>query len=157
MAEKTKRDELLGALVGLSRAIVNEAPGENSYGILLEGLKSLADNLNDEALTEKINIVRAEKQTLTPGCSVCQFPCGRMEEYDMDEFYSSSDNIKSLKTLLLYAIIELSQKLYTKRENLTDNEKTAFSEGLFFIGEYVSPEQLLPTLEKLGKACGDAL
>ena len=51
-----------------------------------------------------IREVRAEKERLVPDCSKCQSPCGKTDEYDMQQLWNADEDIRSLKSLILFGI-----------------------------------------------------
>ena len=82
------QDELTGALIGLTRAVDGaETISTKTRQVILEGLFTTVTNVNfDNASIENmIQKIRDEKERLVPDCSKCQSPCGKTDEYDMQQ------------------------------------------------------------------------
>lgn len=101
------QDELTGALVGLARATDN-APGVNdgTWRLMIEGLFTTVTNVcfNEKALRALIDRVHGEKARLVPNCSACASACGRTDDYDMANVWNAQENIRSLKSLILFGV-----------------------------------------------------
>ena len=96
------QDKLTGALIGLARSIDDTAMvSENTWQIIIEGLFTTITNVSfdNAAIENMIQKVRAEKDALVPGCSQCQSPCGRTDDYDMQQLWDADEDIRSLKSL----------------------------------------------------------
>ncbi len=103
------QDELTGALIGLARAVDSTTAISKRTGqIIIEGLFTTVTNVNfDNASIESmIQKVRAEKERLAPDCSKCQSPCGKTDEYDMQQLWNANEDIRSLKSLILFEFVE---------------------------------------------------
>ena len=100
------QDELTGALISLAKACGNNAKTENTDRIIIEGLFTTITNVNfnDETLKEMIDKVRKEKEKIAPGCSVCSSKCGNTDEYDMKNIWNDNEDIRSLKSLIIFGI-----------------------------------------------------
>ena len=101
------QDELTGALIGLARAVDSAAAiSKSTSQIIIEGLFTTVTNVSfdDAAIENMIQKVRAEKERLVPGCSKCQSPCGKSDEYDMQQLWNADEDIRSLKSLILFGI-----------------------------------------------------
>ena len=101
------QDELTGALIGLARATDN-APDVNdgTWRLMIEGLFTTVTNVsfNEKTLRELIDRVHAEKARLVPDCSDCAAPCGRAADYDMTNLWNAQEDIRSLKSLILFGV-----------------------------------------------------
>ena len=101
------QDQLTGALIGLARATDgNTQPTENTYKLLIKGLFTTITNVNFNEATIKslIGEVHAEREKLVPSCSDCEAPCGRNDDYDMSKVWDADEDIRSLKSLILFGI-----------------------------------------------------
>ena len=100
------QDELTGALIGLAKSCGNNPKTENTDRIIIEGLFTTITNVNfnDETLKEMIAKVKAEKNKIVPDCSACQNPCGNTDDYDMNNLWNDNEDIRSLKSLILFGI-----------------------------------------------------
>ena len=83
-----------------------------------------------------IQKVRAEKERLVPDCSKCQSPCGKTDEYDMQQLWNADEDIRSLKSLILFGIRGMAAYAYHANVlNYEDAEVNRFfCEALFKIG-----------------------
>ena len=108
------QDELTGALIGLAKACGNNPHTEDTTHILIEGLFTTITNVNfnDETLREMIAKVHAEKERVVPNCATCASPCGNTSDYDMKEIWEADEDIRSLKSLILFGIRGMAAYAY---------------------------------------------
>jgi hydroxylamine reductase len=150
------QDELTGALIGLARATDGHThPTKETYGILIEGLFTTITNVSfdDDAITKEINKAHAEKEKLVPRCSECNDPCGRNDDYAMKKLWNDNEDIRSLKSLILFGLRGMAAYAYHARMlgYIDEDVDHFFAEGLFAIGEDLTQEQLLPKVLKVGE------
>ncbi len=149
------QDELTGALVSLARAAEGAAVEKETAQIIIEGLFTTITNVSfdDDAIRAMTEKVRAEKERLVPDCSSCGSPCGRTDEYDMSLVWNAHEDIRSLKSLILFGIRGMAAYAYHAGVlGYTDDEvNTFFCEALFKIGYEDSAEELLPAVLKVGE------
>lgn len=150
------QDELTGALVGLARATEGSTVlADSTYQAIIEGLFTTITNVSfdDDSIREMIKKVRAEKQKLVPNCSTCGSPCGRNDEYDMNQLWDADEDIRSLKSLILFGIRGMAAYAYHAAVlGYTDEEVNKFfCEALFAIGYEEEAERLLPLVLKVGE------
>ena len=150
------QDELTGALIGLARAVDSTtAVSKKTSQVIIEGLFTTVTNVNfDNASIESmIQKVRAEKERLAPDCSKCQSPCGKTDEYDMQQLWNADEDIRSLKSLILFGIRGMAAYAYHANVlNYEDDEVNLFfCEALFKIGYEENTETLLSTVLKVGE------
>ena len=150
------QDELTGALISLARAVDGSTAISKRTGqIIIEGLFTTVTNVNfdDTSIENMIQKVRAEKERLVPDCSKCQSPCGKTDEYDMQQLWDTNEDIRSLKSLILFGIRGMAAYAYHANVlNYEDAEVNRFfCEALFMIGYGESVETLLPTVLKVGE------
>ncbi|MCL1992789.1 MAG: hydroxylamine reductase [Spirochaetes bacterium] len=91
-------DDLTGAMIGLARAVSSHAGGKVSgavYKLLVEGLFVTGANVNfdDAALQKCIEKTRSEAAKL-----------GAAEEYALHTLWEANEDVRSLKSLLLFGI-----------------------------------------------------
>ena len=102
------RDKLTGALIGLARAIDgNEyALSDSTAAVTVEGLVATLSNVNYDAcaLLAMMDKVDAEKRKLVPNCYTCISSCGRNNDYDMSKLWNAEEDIRSLKSQILFGI-----------------------------------------------------
>ena len=149
------QDQLSGALIGLARAADTNTPTPSTHRAVIEGLFCTLTNVNfhEETLRQQIDAVRREKALLTPDCGVCACPCGRTDEYDMRQLWESDEDIRSLKSLILFGLRGMAAYAYHAMVlGYTDEEVNRFFyEGLFAVGENWGMEELLPVVMKVGE------
>ena len=155
-AEVAKRqDQLTGALIGLARAADTNVPTASTHRAVIEGLFTTLTNVNfnEETVRRQIDMVRREKAALTPDCGACACPCGRTDEYDMNLLWEANEDIRSLKSLILFGLRGMAAYAYHAMVlGYTDEEVNRFFyEGLFAIGEDWGMEELLPIVMKVGQ------
>ena len=150
------QDELTGALIGLARAVDSAAAiSKSTSQVIIEGLFTTVTNVSfdDAAIENMIQKVRAEKERLVPDCNKCQSPCGKSDEYDMQQLWNADEDIRSLKSLILFGIRGMAAYAYHANVlNYEDAEVNRFfCEALFKIGYEESVDTLLPTVLKVGE------
>ena len=150
------QDELTGALIGLARATDN-APGvnEDTWQLLIEGLFTTVTNVNfhDETIRAMISRVHAEKSRLVPGCAACAAACGRTSDYDMAQLWDAQEDIRSLKSLVLFGVRGMAAYAHHAMVlGYTDETVNRFfAKALFAVGEDWDMEQLLPIVMEVGE------
>ena len=150
------QDELIGALIGLARATEGneERISETTDTIILEGLFATLTNVNfeNQALEELRKRVEAEKEKLVPSCFACLSSCGRTNDYDMKELWNAQEDIRSLKSLILFGIRGVAAYAYhAKVLGYTDAEVNRFFyKALYAVGTDWGMEELLPIVLEVG-------
>ena len=150
------QDELTGALVGLSRATdggMKATP--EMWRLMIEGLFTTVTNVNfnEKTIRELIGRVHAEKARLAPDCAGCAAPCGRTSDYDMNLLWSADEDIRSLKSLILFGVRGMAAYAHHALVlGYTDDEVNRFfAKALFAIGEDWGMEELLPIVMEVGE------
>ena len=147
-------DELTGALIGLARTCASDPKTENTDRLILEGLFATVTNVNfdDEAIERLIDKVRAEKEQIAPGCAVCEAKCGNTDEYDMKRIWEAQEDIRSLKSLILFGIRGMAAYAYHAMVlGYVDEEvNTFFYKALSILAEDWGMEELLPVVMETG-------
>ena len=159
------QDELTGALIGLARASADSSlPAGSIDQLLIQGLFTTVTNVNfnEEIIRNLIHLVHEEKERLVPDCSVCGSPCGRTEDYDLSLLWNAPEDIRSLKSLILFGIRGVGAYAYHAMVlGYTDEELNRFiRKALFAVGEDWGMEELLPVVLEVGKynlACMELL
>lgn len=149
------QDELTGALIGLARTCFNNPKTDQTDRLILEGLFTTVTNVNfnDETLLKMIARVREEKDIISPGCASCMNPCGNTDEYDLSRLWSAEEDIRSLKSLILFGIRGMAAYAYHAMVlGFTDPEVTDFFyRALFVLAEDWEMDRLLPIVMEVGK------
>ena len=151
------QDKLTGALVGLARAA--EGNGDmvtkDTDRLIIEGLFATITNVNfnDETVSALIDRVHAEKDRLVPSCLSCASICGRNEDYDMRSIWDGDEDIRSLKSLILFGIRGVAAYAYHASVlGYTDEEVNKFFyKALFTIGTDWGMDELLPVVLEVGE------
>ena len=151
------QDQLTGALIGLARAVDgNEhlvTPEIDK--LVLEGLFATLTNVNfqEESLTELIKKVHDAKYVLVPDCETCTNACGRTEDYDLELLWQEQEDIRSLKSLILFGIRGVAAYAYHAEVlGYRDKEISEFIyKALFALGIEWDVEALLPITLDVGK------
>lgn len=143
------KDQLLGALIGLTRATDrNITPPDSTWPLIGRSLAMTHPHADvaPEVLADAIRQVQDQKALLVPGCANCAATCGRTSDYDMQELWSSHDGSAPLKALLLTGIQEIAVRL-------GENRPVQFflTRAIFQLGEDVDAQMLQPILLEAGK------
>ena len=150
------QDQLTGALVGLSRAVDN-APdaNEGTWRLMIEGLFTTVTNVgfNEKTIRELIDQVHEEKALLVPGCSGCGSRCGRNDDYDMNLLWNAQEDIRSLKSLILFGVRGMAAYAHhAMMLGYVDEEVNRFfAKALFAVGEDWDMDALLPIVMEVGE------
>ena len=151
------QDELTGALIGLARAVDGneDLVTEKTDALMIESLFMTLTNVNfdDNRIQAQIDRVHREQGRMIPRCAVCASPCGRNEDYNMEQLWQAEENIRSLKSLLLFGLRGMAAYAYHAMVlGYTDNMVNQFFyEALMQIGLDLTMEELLPEVLKLGE------
>ena len=150
------QDELTGALIGLARATDN-APGvnEGTWRLMIEGLFTTVTNVNfnEKTLRDLIDRVHGEKARLVPNCSGCASACGRTNDYNMENVWNAQEDIRSLKSLILFGVRGMAAYAHHAMVlGYTDEEVNRFfAKALFAVGEDLDMDKLLPIVMEAGE------
>lgn len=150
------QDELTGALIGLARA-ADGSPGvnEGTWSLIIEALFTTLTNVNFDAaaIRDVTARVKAEKSRLVPDCASCMSPCGHNNDYDVSRLWTADEDIRSLKSLILFGIRGMAAYAYHAMVlGYTDGEVNRFfAKALFAIGEDWGMDDLLPLVLEVGE------
>ena len=152
------QDELTGALIGLARATEGKAylVNEHTNRLVVEGLFSTITNVNfnNDTLNIMIDNIKAEKERLVPKCYACGSGCGKNDDFDMQSLWKADEDIRSLKSLILFGIRGIAAYAYHAAVlGYTDKEVNAFFyKALFAIGmKEWGMKELLPIVMETGE------
>ena len=160
------QDELTGSLIGLARAAEHAEPSSRTHRIMTEGLFTTITNVNfnEETLRKQVETVRREKELLLAqketnfieNATTCHTPSNpdvNIEDYDMKNLWNADEDIRSLKSLILFGLRGMAAYAYHAMVlGYTDDAVNAFFyEGLRAVGDTLSMEQLLPVVLKVGE------
>lgn len=152
------QDELTGALIGLARATEGneQLVTEEMNQLVLEGLFTTITNVNfnDETLKLLIDKIEDTKKKLVPNCFTCSDSCGRNNNFDMNTLWTTDEDIRSLKSLILFGIRGMVAYAYHASVlGYTDETISKFFyKALFAIGmKDWGMDKLLPIVLEVGK------
>lgn len=149
------QDKLTGELIGLVRATGDVVPTGNVLKLIIEGLFTTLTNVsfNEQTLNELIEKVRTERERLVPQCFACASPCGTNNEYDLSHIWTDNEDIRSLKSLILFGIRGMAAYAYHAMVLGYTNDEVShfFVKALFALGEDWEMDKLLPIVMELGK------
>ena len=149
------QDELTGALIGLAHACSNNPKTEQTDRLIIEGLFATLTNVNfdDAALQQLLDRVHGDKAAVAPGCTFCQARCGNTDDYDMERMWGAAEDIRSVKSLLLFGMRGMAAYAYHAMVlGYTDEEIHAFfQKGLFALKEDWEMERYIELCMELGR------
>ena len=139
------QDALTGALIGLARTCQHAAPTAQTYRLLIEGLFTTVTNVNFDAATIQamVDAVHTEKARLG----------GTDSDYDVQQIWSANEDIRSLKSLILFGMRGMAAYAYhALMLGKTDAAvQSFFIKGLTALGEDSDMDTLLPLVLETGK------
>ena len=110
------QDQLTGALIGLARAAEGNEDllTADTHRLVLDALFTTVTNVNfnNETVTALIEQVEAEKKRFVPHCAACASGCGKNDNYDLDRLWDANEDIRSLKSLILFGIRGVASYAY---------------------------------------------
>ena len=152
------QDQLTGALIGLARATEGNGSSvtEDTHRLVMEALFATLTNVNfdNDAIEELTRRVEEEKQRLAPDCSVCGSACGRNNNYDMEKLWNADEDIRSLKSLILFGVRGMAAYAYhAALLGYADEEVNRFFyKALFAVGmDDWGMNELLPVVLEVGE------
>ena len=152
------QDELTGALIGLARSAEGNMHllTERTDDLVIEGLFTTVTNVNfnNETITALIRRLEDEKNRMVPGCTACGAPCGRNDDYDMNDLWQADEDIRSLKSLILFGIRGMAAYAYHANVlGYRDQEVNRFFyKALYAVGARDwGMEELLPVVLEVGE------
>lgn len=150
------QDELTGALIGLAHAVENAGYlPKQAAKVIIEGLFTTLTNVSfdEQAITHQIELTHAALDAISPMCASCGTPCGKTADYDLGKLWTADEDIRSLKSLILFGLKGMAAYAYhALMLGFTDDEVNMFfCEGLCKISTEETMEALLPTVLKVGE------
>ncbi len=152
------QDKLTGALIGLARAAAGneDLVTKSTDSVIIDGLFTTLTNVNfnNETINSLIRRVHDEKSKLVPNCSCCASSCGQNDDYDMNTLWDANEDIRSLKSLILFGIRGMAAYTYHSAVlGYTDPEvNNFFYKSLRAIGmDDWGMDELLPIVMEVGE------
>ncbi len=152
------QDKLTGALIGLARAVEGNEHlvSEQTDKLVIEGLFTTVTNVNfnNETISKLIEKVQNEKAQLIPLCGSCASACDKNDDYDMNELWDANEDIRSLKSLILFGIRGVAAYAY---HALALGYKDAAISKFFYKALYAvgmkdwGMDELLPIVMEVGE------
>lgn len=151
------QDEVTGALIGLARAINGNEDliTPDTDRLVTEALFACVTNVDfdNNVLRDILQRIRDEKNRFVPNCSSCMSRCGRTDDYDMNELWNADEDIRSLKSLILFGIRGTAAYAYhAAAAGYSDEEVFRFFyKALEITGMNRKMDELLPVVLETGK------
>ena len=152
------QDELTGSLIGLAHAAASNGDliTENTDQLVIEGLFTTITNVNfnNETISAIIEKVEAEKARLVQNCCSCLSVCAQSDNYDMNKLWAADEDIRSLKSLILFGIRGVAAYAYHAAVLGYHNPdvNTFFYKALCAVGtDDYGMEELLPIVMEVGE------
>lgn len=150
------QDELIGALVGLAYAANDAEPTEDAHRTVIEGLFTTVTNVSfdNEAIRKQIEKTENEIRKLVSHCGDYSSQCSRTYGYRVSELWTSDEDIRSLKSLILFGLKGMAAYAYhALMLGYSDNEVNLFFyKGLRAVGmDGAEQSDLLPVVLETGK------
>ena len=140
------QDELIGALIGLAKAAECGTPTDSTDRLVLKGLFTTITNVsfNTKTVNELTAQVEEEKR------KICK---SKVDNYDLSRLWEASDDIRSLKSLILFGIKGMAAYAYHALAlGKTDSEVNSFFyTALRAIEGESDPDKLLGLVLKTGE------
>ncbi len=142
------QDVLTGELIGLSRAALNgkSAAANSTSKAVIDGLFTTVTNVcfNDEALKQRIESIKAEKEKLG---------ADRNDAYEMKKLWEDNEDIRSFKSLILFGMKGMAAYAHHAYilGKTDDDVNNFFYKGLAAVGsDNKSADELLSLVMELG-------
>lgn len=139
------QDELTGALIGLAQVCRTAPLSAQTRRLVLEALFTTITNVNFNVDTIQIMIdrVRAEKTAIG----------GQAADYDVRQIWEADEDIRSLKSLILFGLRGMAAYAYHALMLGRSSEEVDafFVKGLAALGEDWGMDELLPIVMETGK------
>ena len=140
------QDELIGALIALSKAAETGSLTERTDELMLKGLFTTITNVNfnNETIKKLKTEIEQEK-----GCANSQ----KFDDYDMKKIWDAHEDIRSLKSLILFGIKGMAAYAYHAYAlGKTDREvNDFFYKALRAIADEENPDKLLELVLETGR------
>ncbi len=139
------QDDIIGALIGLSRAARSGKPTEQTDALVEKALFTTITNVNfnNSTIKDILAEIEQEKRRL---CS------GNIGNYPMERLWDGDENIRSLKSLTLFGLKGMAAYAYHARVlgHTCREVDDFFYEALYHLGEEEPQDVLLPLVLKTG-------
>ncbi len=149
------QDELIGALVGLAYAANDAEASDDTDRVMIEGLFTTVTNVSfdNEAIKKQIEKTKQEISNLVTRCGDYSSQCCREYSFDVKNLWTAQDDIRSLKSLILFGLKGMAAYAYHALAlGYTDKEVNRFFyKGMRAVGlEEGEVDTLLPVVMETG-------
>lgn len=133
MSRTQEQKALLGALVGLARALDESNIRRETLDIIESALRAIARGEDCQAA---LQAVREEKHRAVPDCSVCMNPCGRTAELVWADLEALEPELREGKKRLMDGLAAWGARKGTEESSEKDwrQRLDKLSQGLFALG-----------------------
>ncbi len=149
------QDELTGALIALARCANKSKPTSSTSYTMIEGLFKTITNVNfdGESVKGEIEKVHREKDALISQHEHHSPTCKCSIDYDMKKLWTCNEDIRSLKSLILFGLRGMAAYAYhALMLGYTDEEvNNFFYKGMCAIGEDLKIDELIPIVMETGE------
>lgn len=139
-------DRIISVLIGLVRACNNNPKTADTDSLVIKALAFplLYPKYDDKTISEIIDEIHTEKNSVAPSCAVCPAPCGNTSDYDMNRIYEADDAVRKVKLQILEKLQDLA--VYFCRDKMTDVE--FFYKALSYVSYDMDGAELLELLNE---------
>ena len=151
------QDDLTGALIGLVRTINGDTSlmTQEIHEMIMKGLFITITNVNfdNDDIQKFIDQIHDKQNALSEGCATCTCRCGRTDDYDMNQLWNADEDIRSLKSLILFGIRGMAAYAYHAAllGYHDDDVYRFFYKALFAISMDWGMDELLPITMEVGE------
>ncbi len=140
------QDEMTGALIGLALTLNGREAPPAAERVMLEGMFAAITNVDFDSADVRRHIDAIHAETAKLGLPAAP-------DYDMKRLWSAQEDIRSLKSLILFGLRGMAAYAYHALAlGYTDEEVNRFFwRGLSAIGRDLGAEVLLPLVMETGK------
>ena len=146
------QDKLTGELVNLAQIAMTVTCDRTMTDIILEGLFMTVTNVNFDSESIQAQIDKTVDARNSRGFS-CTFKSREVEPFDMNEIWEADEDIRSLKSLILFGLRGMAAYAYHARVlGYSDDEVNAFFyKGLNTLAGNMPADKLLEVVMELGQ------
>lgn len=145
------QDDLTGALIGLANACLENGRTDVSDRLILEGLFTTITNVNfnEETIKSMIENSKAEQDNVAAKKQLLD----EDGDYDVTKIWTDDDDIRSLKSLILFGLRGMGAYAYhSLMLDKKDEEVTGFFyKALSTLSQDLTMEELLPIVLEVGE------
>jgi len=149
------QDELTGALIGLAKAANDAEPTTEIHRVMIEGLFTTITNVSFDNDAIKKQIEKTEKAItdLVSRCNDHSSQYHKNYHYNMNELWTADEDIRSLKSLILFGLRGMAAYAYhALMLGYTDEEVNQFFyKGMRAVGQGGDAGTLLPLVLETGQ------